>query len=163
MRRLLVESIKQDPAYMEGNYKAQPASLRLANAMFGVGTNGGMLALQAKGDTHAKADAYAMDRLAAPPPGDANDFIYQWSASADFDPEAQLGKIEAAVLLINSADDERNPVETGVTERAMKKVKNGQTYLIPASAETAGHGTTGMATFWAPQLKAFLAAVPPRG
>ena len=160
LRRLLVESIRQDPAYQGGNYAVQPGSLRLANALYGVATNGGTLALQAKGDTHAKADAYVSERLAAAAPADANDFIYQWSASADYDPEPRLGRIEAAVLLINSADDERNPAETGVTARAMREVKRGQEFLIPASAATAGHGTTGMARFWAARLKAFLEGVP---
>ena len=44
-----------------------------------------------------------------------------------------------------------------MTQRAMQHVKNGRLYLIPASAETRGHGTPGMAKFWAPQLAAFLA------
>ena len=162
MRRLLVESIKQDPAYKNGDYDAPPPSLRTANAMFAIGTSGGTLGLQAKGDTNAKADAHAMAALANAPRADANDYIWQWSASASYDPEAKLGRIEAPVLLINSADDERNPPETGVTERALAKVKRAELYLIPASAETSGHGTTGQARFWNDRLKAFLAAVPPR-
>jgi homoserine O-acetyltransferase len=71
-----------------------------------------------------------------------------------------LERIEAAVLAINSADDERNPAETGVMERAMRRVKNGRLYLIPASVDTRGHGTTGLARFGAPPLRAFLASVP---
>ncbi len=163
MRKLLIENVRQDPEYKGGDYQVQPSSLRLVNALFGVATNGGTLALQAKGDTHAKADAFVAARLADKPPADANDFIYQWNASFDYDPQAQLGRITAPVLAINSADDERNPPETGITERAMKAVPQGRLYLIPASAETAGHGTTGFARFWAPELKAFLATVPPRG
>jgi homoserine O-acetyltransferase len=155
LRRLLVESIRQDPAWMGGNYQVQPPSLRLANALFGVATNGGTLALQARGATHAKADKFVEDQLALPPPADANDFIYQWSASSDYDPEPALGRITAAVLAINSADDERNPPETGVTERAVRQVK-GRLFLIPASEQTRGHGTTGFASFWAPQLGEFL-------
>ena len=98
MRRLLVESIKQDPAWMGGDYKVQPPSLRLANAMFGTATNGGTLALQAQGATHAAADKAVDGLLAAPPPADANDFIYQWNASFDYDPEPALGRITADVL-----------------------------------------------------------------
>jgi homoserine O-acetyltransferase len=45
-------------------------------------------------------------------------------------------------------------------ERSMRQVKDGQLYLIPASAETRGHGTTGIARFWAERLRAFLQQVP---
>ncbi len=162
LRRLLIESIRQDPEYQGGNYKTQPTSLRLASAMFGVATNGGTLALQARGDTHAKAEKYVDDLLAAPPPADANDFIYQWNASADYDPQPGLGKIDAPLLAINSADDERNPPETGVTEQAMKQVKHGQLYIVPGSAQTAGHGTLGAAKTWAPRLGEFMQTLPHR-
>jgi homoserine O-acetyltransferase len=162
LRRMLIESIRQDPAYQGGNYTTQPPSLRLANVLFGLATNGGTLALQAQAPTHALADKMVDDGLAAKPPADANDFIYQWNASADYDPEPMLSRIEAPVLAINSADDERNPPQTGVTDKALTQVKTAHLYLIPASPETHGHGTTGFAKFWAPQLADFLATVPHR-
>jgi homoserine O-acetyltransferase len=162
LRRMLIESIRQDPAYAGGNYTAQPPSLRTANVLYGLATNGGTLALQARAPTHALADKVVDDALAASPPTDANDYIYQWNASADYDPRPMLGRIEAQVLAINSADDERNPQETGVTEHALQQVKSAHLLLIPASAETRGHGTTSFAKFWAPQLADFLAAVPHR-
>jgi homoserine O-acetyltransferase/O-succinyltransferase len=162
LRRMLIETIRRDPAYQSGNYTTQPPSLRTANVLFGLATNGGTLALQAKAPTHALADKVVDDGLAASPPADANDFIYQWNASADYDPEPILGRIEAPVLAINSADDERNPPETGVTAKALTEVKNARLYLVPASAETHGHGTTGYAKFWAAQLDAFLRTAPKR-
>ena len=162
LRRMMVETIQKDPAYMGGDYAAQPPSLRLANTFYGIATNGGTLAHQQRAPTRAQADKYVDDQLALPPPRDANDFLYQWSASADYDPVSKLGAIQAAVLAINSADDERNPHETGVLERAMQQVKNGRVHLIPATADTRGHGTTGFAKFWAPEVQAFLQTVPPR-
>jgi homoserine O-acetyltransferase len=74
-----------------------------------------------------------------------------------------LERITAPLLLINAADDERNPPETGVTEAAMKRVKNGRLLLIPASEYTRGHATTGMAKFYAKELQEFLQAAPRRG
>jgi homoserine O-acetyltransferase/O-succinyltransferase len=65
-------------------------------------------------------------------------------------------------LAINSADDERNPPETGITERELKRVKNGRLYLIPASEDTRGHGTTGIAKFYTPQLRELLGTAPRR-
>jgi homoserine O-acetyltransferase len=156
MRRLLVESIKQDPAWNNGNYSVQPPSLRLANALFSVGTSGGTLAYQVAAPTRALADKLVDERLDAPQTGDANDFIYQWQSSADYDATPGLGKIQAPVLVINSADDERNPPETGRLEASLRELKDARLLLIPASAETRGHGTTGMAKFYANALGQFM-------
>jgi homoserine O-acetyltransferase len=50
---------------------------------------------------------------------DANDFIYQYEASRDYDPSVpgKLEKIIAPVLAINSADDQVNPPELGLVEK----------------------------------------------
>ncbi len=160
MRRLMIETVRRDPAYMGGNYTVQPASLLFANVMYGTGTNGGTLNLQRAAPTRAAADRLVEQRLAAPPPRDANDFIWQWDASRDYDPEPKLDRIRTRVLLINAADDERNPPETGITERALARIPNARLLLIPASAETLGHGTTGQARFWREELGRFLATLP---
>ena len=101
-------------------------------------------------------------QLALPVTADANDYIYQWEASHDYDPSAGMEKIEATLLAINAADDERNPPETGVTEAAVKRIKNGKIYLIPASSETRGHLTTGDAKFYSGQLQELLRVTPQR-
>jgi homoserine O-acetyltransferase len=163
LRRMMIELIRNDPQYDNGNYTKQPPSLRLANVFFGIATSGGSLAYQKLAPTNVLADKLVDERLAAPPPVDANDFIYQWGSSADYDAAPGLERIEAALLAINSADDERNPPESGIMDRELKRVKNGKLYLIAASDETRGHGTTGMAKFYAEQLRAFLAAAPSRG
>jgi len=159
LRRLLVETIRSDPAYAGGDYGAQPPSLRLANVFYATATNGGTLNLQATAPTRAAADRLVAARLAAPVTADANDFVYQWDASRDYDPSPLLERIRARVLAINSADDERNPPETGLMQAAMRRVDRGRLLLIPASAETLGHGTTGNARFWAEALRAFLRGV----
>jgi homoserine O-acetyltransferase/O-succinyltransferase len=156
MRRLLTETIRQDPAWNGGDYTTQPPSLRIAAVMFGIATSGGTLAYQAMAPTGALADKLVDARLAAPPPADANDFLYQWESSRDYDPSAGLERIRAPVLAINSADDERNPPETGLLAAALKRIKHAHLLLIPASAETRGHGTTGMAKFWQRDLQKFL-------
>lgn len=163
MRRLLVESIKTDPEWMNGNYTRQPRSAQLASVFFATGTNGGNQALLAAAPTRIKADALVDKSLNAPFAGDANDYIYQWDSSRDYNPSAGLERIQATVLAINSADDERNPPETGVLDREIKRVKNGRVFLIPASDKTAGHGTTGQAKFWKSELAATLQAAPRLG
>jgi homoserine O-acetyltransferase len=162
LRRLMIETIRNDPEWNNGNYSTQPHSLRMASAFFGVATSGGTLAYQNLAPAHDSADKLVDERLAAPFTADANDFIYQWGSSADYDPSAALERIEAALLAINSADDERNPPQTGITERAMGRVKNGHLYLIPESQETRGHGTTASARFYTRQLQEFLDSAPQR-
>jgi homoserine O-acetyltransferase len=161
-RRILIESIRQDPAWNNGDYTTQPPSLRLANVFFGIATSGGTLGYQSIAPSRQKADNLVDDRLAAPPPKDANDYIWQFEASRDYNPSPGLERIQASVLAINSADDERNPPETGLTEQALGSVKNARLLLIPASVDTRGHGTTAMAKLWKQQLLDFLAAVPRR-
>ena len=157
LRRMLIESIKNDPAWAEGNYKQQPPALKTANIMFSVATTGGTLAYQHKAPTRAEADKLIDERLAAPVTVDANDFIYIWSSSANYNAQPALNRITAPMLIINSADDERNPVETGILAGELKQIKQAELFLIPASAETSGHGTMMSAKFYSEKLKAFLA------
>jgi homoserine O-acetyltransferase len=156
MRRMLVESIRQDPAWDHGNYTAQPPSLRLAGAMFAIATSGGTLGYQSLAGTHAKADKMVDDMLAAPQTSDANDVIYQWASSADYNAEPGLNRIRAPLLAINSADDERNPPETGTMQASLKQLKHARLLLVPASAETRGHATEANAAFYAQPLGAFM-------
>jgi homoserine O-acetyltransferase len=160
MRRLIIDSIRNDPAWMQGNYTEQPPSLKFASTFFSIGTSGGSQALQKAAPTREKADAMLDQRLQGKFAGDANDNLYQWEASRDYDPSGSLEKIVAPVLVINSADDERNPPELGIMEVALKKIRQSQLLLIPASAETAGHGTTGQAKWWKHKLADFLAGLP---
>ena len=162
MRRLMIETIRSDPDYNNGNYTAQPRSMKLASVFYATGTNGGNLAYQKLAPTRAQADKLVDDRLAAPFRADANDFIYAWESSRDYNPSVALERIAAALLVINAADDERNPPETGLIENALKRVKNGRQHLIPASDETRGHGTTGMAKFYKQQLEELLKTAPQR-
>jgi homoserine O-acetyltransferase/O-succinyltransferase len=162
LRRLMLETIRNDPDYNGGNYTAQPRMMRYAIAAYGVASGGGTLAYQTLAPSAAKADKMIDDRLAVPIASDANDFLYQWEASHDYNASAGLERIGATLLAINSADDERNPPETGVTEAALKHVKNGRLYLIPASTDTRGHLTTGNAKFYKQQLQELLQSAPQR-
>jgi homoserine O-acetyltransferase/O-succinyltransferase len=88
--------------------------------------------------------------------------LYQWDSSGDYNPASELEKIEAPLLAINAADDERNLPETGLMEKALKRVKGGTLYLIPASEDTRGHGTTAFAKFYAKQVGDFMQTAPKR-
>lgn len=156
-RRMVIDAIKADPDWQGGEYKRQPKGLTLGMTYFGLITAGGTRAQYAALPTWQATDDAVAQRLAAGAGGDANDTIYQLLAARDYDPAPRLGSIKARVLAINSADDERNPAELGVTARAVERLKSGRYYEIPASLETRGHGTTGAAHWWTAQLKDFLA------
>jgi homoserine O-acetyltransferase len=162
MRRLITDSIRNDPDWNNGNYTKQPRSAQFAAVFYGIAANGGTLAYYKNAPTRAKADQLLDTQMKAPFAADANDLLFQWASSGDYNPSAGLEKIEAAVLAVNSADDERNPPETGIMEREIKRVKNGRYYLIPASEMTAGHGTTGHAKFWKQQAAELLKSAPVR-
>jgi homoserine O-acetyltransferase len=162
LRRMMLESIRQDPDYANGNYTRQPHSVKTASVFFGIATAGGTLNYQKQAPTRALADKAVDARLATATTADANDFLWQWQSSGDYDAAPNLARIEATLLAINAADDERNPPETGVTEAAMKQVKNGKLLLIPASEQTSGHLTTGNAKFYVRQLQELLQSTPHR-
>ena len=162
LRRMMLQTIRNDPDYNNGDYTTQPRSMKLASVFFGIATAGGTLNYQKIAPTREQADKIVDARLAAAMTADANDFLWQWGSSADYDAAPELEKIQAWVLAINAADDERNPPETGLMERAMKQVKNAKLYLIPASEQTSGHFTTGNAKFYQQQLQEFLNRAPQR-
>lgn len=159
LRRMMLEVIRNNPDYNNGNYVAQPRLMKIASVFFGIATAGGALNYQTLAPTREKADELVDMRLAAATNADANDFLWQWGSSADYDASADLEKIEATVLAINAADDERNPPENGPCDAACEE---GRLYLILTSDETSGHLTTGHAKFYKQVLQQLLDAVPRR-
>jgi len=149
MRRLIIDSIRRDPK-----------NAQFASVFYAFATSGGNQALYKAAPTREKADQLLDARLKAPFTADPEDVLYQWDSSRDYNPSGELERIEATLLAINSADDERNPPELGVLEREMKRVKHGRIFLVPASADTAGHGTTAQAKWWKDQLAELLRSAP---
>ena len=162
LRRLIIDSIRNDPDWMNGNYTKQPKSAQFASVFFGIATSGGDWSYAKAAPTREKADAMLDQRLAAPFTADANDTLYQWDSSRDFNASPGLERIQATLLAINAADDERNPAQLGVLDREIKRVRNGRVLLIPESPDTTGHGTTGQAKWWLNELDALLKSAPRR-
>lgn len=155
-RRVVIDAIRNDPQWQQGNYKDQPQSLRTAQQMlFLMGSN--PVLRQQQMPTLKRSDevldSYVADALKN---ADANDVLYQLSASQDYDPAPTLEKIRAPLVAINSADDLINPPELNILEREIKRVPRGKAIVIPLSAETAGHGTHTLAKLWDQHLAALL-------
>ena len=156
LRRMVIDLVHSDPAWNGGNYTEQPRSLQLAQVYFGVATSGGTQAIYAAAPTREQADRILDQRLAQKTNADANDVLYQMDASREYNPAPKLETIQARVLAVNSADDERNPAELGIMEREIKRVPHGRFVLIPAGRETRGHGTVAAAKFWKQDLEDLL-------
>jgi homoserine O-acetyltransferase len=163
MRRLIIDSIRNDPDWNNGNYTTQPHAWRAASVFSDIANAGGNMAFQKMAPTREAADKLLNERLARPFTDDTNDALYQWESSGDYNPSAGLERIQAAVLAINSSDDGHYPPETGIMERELKRVKSARLFLIPGSEDTLGHGTTGFAKFWKEQVRNLLDAAPRRG
>lgn len=156
-RKMAIDAIVSDPAYAGGDYTAQPVQgLRTAADLL-VLAGASPLPMQSQLPTRQAADDWYATELPRRVAGmDANDFIYQVAASRTYDPSRDLEKITAPMTWVNSADDFINPPELGIAEREAKRLKTTRYVLIPASAQTRGHGTHTWAVLWKDELAALL-------
>lgn len=156
-RRMVIDDIRNDPEWQNGEYTKQPRSLVNAVQML-ILVGGAPMYWQKLLPTRDAADEWLEKEVARRLPlNDANDVLYALDSSRNYDPSKDLEKITAPLLAINSADDFINPPELGIMETLIKRVKRGHYLLIPASAETHGHGTHTMAAVWQGELAKFLA------
>ena len=159
LRKMIIDDIRTDPEWRGGNYTRQPRGLAAAMQLLFVMTSS-PLQQHRVAPTRDSADVWITEwqreRLAT---ADANDFLYAFEASRNYDPSPELERIRAPVLAINSADDEVNPPELGLMERLMPRVKRGRYILLPISGQTRGHGTHTVAAVWKKHLAQFLTEV----
>jgi homoserine O-acetyltransferase/O-succinyltransferase len=161
-RDLVMDAIRSDPQWNNGDYTSEPTSaLRTAAGLLLI-AGSAPIQMQIALPTRDAADEFVqkymprqMDDL------DANDLLYQVNASRDYDPSGGLEKIKAPLLQINSGDDFINPPELGIAEREINRVKGGRFVLLPASKETHGHGTHTWAAVWQQYLAQLLDATKP--
>ena len=162
IRKLIVDDITSDPEWRNGDYERPPVrGLRAAMGVLFVMTSA-PLVQHRQAPTRAQADSAILaylDRQARAL--DANDVLYAFESSRDYDPSPHLAKVTVPVLAINSADDFVNPPELGLMERLMPAVTRGRYVLVPTSERTRGHGTHSQPAVWGEELAAFLRTLPP--
>lgn len=162
MRRMMMDAIRNDPAWNGGDYKSEPQQgLRSAiNILLLMGS--APLQWQKQAPTRDAADKFYVERMKAQlARTDANDMLYQFDASREYNPSPSLETIKAPLTAINSADDLINPPELGIMEREIKRVKRGRYVLIPVSDATRGHGTHSLPALWQQYLAALLEGSKP--
>ena len=157
LRKMIIDAIKEDPTWNNGNYVQQPAvglkhALDILMIMSSV-----PLQWQKDAPTKSTAELFLDKYLSNAAKGkDANDMIYQFDASRVYNPAPYLQNIKAPLLAINSADDQINPPELKVLDTAIVKVAKGKYILLPISSETRGHGTHSLPKIWGNYLREFM-------
>jgi len=147
-RRVVIDAIRNDPEWKNGDYTSQPQSLRTAAQMLWLMGSNPVIRQRAAptlADADRLLDLYVENYLKT---GDANDILYGLEASRDYDPGPGLDKVKAPLLAINTADDIINPPELQVLEREIKRVPKGRAIVLPLSDRTTGHGTHTQAAVW---------------
>jgi homoserine O-acetyltransferase/O-succinyltransferase len=160
MRRAAAEAIRHDPDWNNGNYEKNPTHY-IYSAAAGSFMPESAARIQELAPTRTAADKLYDERVAQIAKGDANNSLWEIESIEDYSPEADLPKIKAKVLLINTVEDVANPPELGTVERAMKQIPDGHYVLIPYSDKTHGHFTHYYAAVWKPYLISFLGTLGP--
>ena len=157
-RQMLIDGIEKDPAWNGGDYTKQPEQgLRTAESLLIV-AGGAPLNLQKQYPTREAAKAYVRERVEGGIADlDANDMIYQFESSRNYNPWPKLESIKVPLTWIKSADDFINPRNLSVPEQALKRMPTAKFRLIAESDETHGHGTHTWAKFWKADLSELLA------
>ena len=155
-RVTIMNAIRNDPGYLNGDYQKQPEALKTGAAMLWL-VSSNPIQRQREAPTLVQADREIEDYVADyMKTGDANDLVYQLDASHDYDPGPGLEKIRAPLLAVNSADDLVNPPELGVLEHEIKRVPHGRALVIPLSDRTRGHQTHSLPVLWKADLDKLL-------
>jgi homoserine O-acetyltransferase len=158
---MIIDDIRGDPGWHGGDYTEQPRGLQAAVQvlLFMVSSP---LQWQKSGPTRDAADRLLEEQMKVRSTGaDANNFLYAFEASREYDPSKDLGKISAPLVAINSADDQINPPELGLMEALIPRVRHGRYVLIPTSDRTRGHGTHSFPEIWKNELERLLAESAP--
>ncbi len=158
MRKMMIDSIENDPEWKGGEYQSPPVRGLTGAIHLMLMMVSSPLQWQKQAPTRIAAEAFLQNRINGYLKSlEANDMIYQYDASRDYNPAPHLEEIKAPLYAINSADDQVNPPELGILDREIKRVKRGRYILIPISDQTSGHGTHSNPAIWGKYLAELLA------
>jgi homoserine O-acetyltransferase len=158
-RRVITECIRHDPDYNGGNYIKQPSHWVYALPVQ-------YIIVESRVRTHEAAptreESIALfDKIVEDGRKlDANDFLYGFEASWDYDPRPNLDKIKARLLSINFADDMANTLELGLVEKAVARIPNARSVIVPASEKSHGHFGSRYPELWNQYLLELLNSLP---
>jgi homoserine O-acetyltransferase len=154
-RRMVIEMIRSDPGWQNGNYTDPPlgwiTGFQVARMMID-----GVPHLQAAATDATAADRFLGEARQQAQSADANDALYYFNSSIDYDPEPGLRSIKTRVFAVNFGDDEFNPQVLQVLERVIPRVPRGRFVVQPGSDKTFGHLTMAHPELWATHVGDFM-------
>jgi homoserine O-acetyltransferase len=157
-REMISQAIRSDPAWKNGDYPkdSPPRNWIKATIPLSAIMTGSAEQLQKQAPTRQTA-IDLVDKLETDGEAyDANDMLYAFESSADYDPTPNLNAINKPMLTINFADDLTNPSRF----LNLPTASNYTAVMIPAGPDSYGHMTLAHPTVWASALQSFLQRFP---
>jgi homoserine O-acetyltransferase/O-succinyltransferase len=138
-RRVITEAIRNDPDWNGGMYARPPMRWQSVLPLFTM-MLGNRARIYADAPNRLKSNELFNSIVEnGRKMYDANDFLYAFEASWDYDPAPDLEKIKGRLLVLNFADDMINAAELGTVDQAVAKVANARAVTIVASSKNFGH------------------------
>jgi homoserine O-acetyltransferase len=146
-RQMVIGAIRNDPNWNDGDYTSEPTQWLRVMPIFAVMTVN-PAQMQALAPTRKAATAFYDAQIEQARKSDANDVLYWFESSWDYDPSADLGKIHAKLLAINFDDDLLNATDLGVMQKLVAQVPNGRYVEVPEAKVSYGHQTQTHPEMW---------------
>ncbi len=154
-RQAIVQAIKNDPEWKNGNYEQQPYSL-MATWPFAKMLLDGVPHLENIVPNKVAALDFINQSKEQSKKIDANNLMYALEASYDYIPENNLGSIKAKIYALDFSDDQLDPPELGTLKNLIKYVKHGKATIQPATPNSFGHLTMAHPELWAEHVTKFI-------
>ncbi len=156
-RQMVIGAIRNDPDWHNGDYTTEPTQWLRVMPIFAVLTGNPARLQEQAPDRKAATELYD-NLIKQARKDDANDVLYWFESSWDYNPTPQLGKIQARVLAVNFDDDLLNAADLGVMQRLIPLVPHGRYVELPETPEHSyGHMTQTHPDVWKPYLSELLA------
>ncbi|MFC0399936.1 alpha/beta fold hydrolase [Paraburkholderia rhizosphaerae] len=150
-RQMVVGAIRNDPGWQGGAYTTEPTQWTRVMPLFTLMTNNPARLQSASPDRASATRTY--DTLVADAgKTDANDALYWFESSWDYDPAPELSKIRGRLFAVNFADDLINATDLGVMQKLIGDVPGGRFVEMPETAQSYGHQTLAHPEVWKPYL-----------
>ncbi|WP_373681847.1 alpha/beta fold hydrolase [Paraburkholderia caballeronis] len=150
-RQMIVGAIRNDPNWQGGDYAANPTQWTRVMPVFTIMTENPARMQTTAPDRASATHLYdtLVERFGA---NDANDVLYWFESSWDYDPSPDLSKIRAPLFAVNFADDLINAADLGVMQKLVSQVPNGRFVEVPEGPHSYGHQTLAHPDVWKPYL-----------